>query len=117
MIKNKLSLIIKLVNIKVEEVINRKNEKKKKIIFYLTLFLGIIVVLWFILCLIEYNRVHNDKKPLICFGDSREIESESEYSTSCIGIFYKYKEYYYRATDEISAREFTLFFNDFDRKS
>lgn len=100
-----------------DDGVNRKNDKKKKIILYITIFLGVLVLLWFILALVEYYRVNNNKSPLVCFGDSREVESESEYSISCIGIFYKYKEYYYRVDDELSAREFTLFFNEFDRKS
>lgn len=94
-----------------------KLKKKKKIILTITIFLGIVVLLWFILTLIEYNRVHDGKRPLICLGDTREVESESEYSVGCVGIFYKYKEYYYRADDSLSAKEFTLFFNPFDRKT
>ena len=90
--------------------------KKRKIIKVIIIIIAIIIVAWFCLALSEYYRVRIDKRPLICFGEKKDIESEKEYSKTCYGIFYKYREYYYNESNEMSAREFTLFFKPCDRK-
>ena len=55
------------------------DKKKKrsvwKIIFYI---LFIIVILWFILVAVEYYRVKNDQRPLVCFGYHEVVEDEDE---------------------------------------
>ncbi|MBE6155746.1 MAG: hypothetical protein E7164_03210 [Firmicutes bacterium] len=75
------------------------------------------VILWFSLVLTNLYRVKIDKKPLICMGQYRDIEDNDEYSLTCYGILYKYREYHYTIDDSISAKEFTLIFKDFVRKS
>lgn len=95
----------------------KTSRKKKTIIWLVTIVLFIILILWFSLTMYNYYRVSTERKPILCFGDTREIESNNEYSRVCHGIFYKYKEYYSKKNDVITAREFTLFFKEFDRKS
>ena len=64
----------------------------------------------------NFSRVKNEKRPIMCFFEVKDIESEKEYSKTCYGLLYKYREYYYNSSDEISAREFTLFFKEFARE-
>ena len=76
----------------------------------------IVAILWFSLVLIELYRVKKDSKPIFCFNEVKEIEDNDEYSLTCYGILYKYREYHFIKDDALSAREFTLVFKEFDRK-
>lgn len=76
-----------------------------------------IILLWFSLVIYEYYRVKTDKKPFVCIGNVKDTETDSEYSLTCYGILYKYREYRYKDDDSLSAREFTLVFKDFDREA
>lgn len=89
----------------------------KIIIKSICILLVIITLIWFSIIVYEYYRVKSDKKPVICFNQTKEPENKDEYSYVCYGLLYKYKEYYYVNTDTISARELTLFFKDFTRDS
>lgn len=89
---------------------------KRSVIWIVAILVVIIVASWFGLTTYNYSRVKSDKKPILCFGNSKEIEANNEYSKACYGIFYKYKEYYSTNNDVLTAREFTLFFKEFDRK-
>lgn len=95
---------------------DEKNQKKRKIIKYISFTILGIVILWFVLVLGEFFRVRIDKKPLICFNAVKDIEDDDEYSITCYGILYKYREYYYNEDNEMSAKEFTLVFKEFSRK-
>lgn len=102
---------------KEEEEIMRKTRRIKRIVLKITLFLAVIVFLWFSLTVYEYYRVKMDKRPFICIGDVRDTETENEYSSTCYGVLYKYREYRYKDDDSLSAREFTLVFKEFDREA
>ena len=94
-------------------------EKQEKIIKNIKVIWFIIlgiVILWFSLVLVELYRVKIDKRPLICVNEVKDIEDDDEYSLTCYGILYKYREYHYNSDDSISAREFTLVFKEFERK-
>jgi len=96
-------------------VVEDKGVRKRKIIKILSYMVLTIVVLWFCLVLIEFYRVKIDKKPLFCFNDVKDIEDDDEYSVTCYGPLYKYREYHYNEGDDISAKEFTLIFKEFER--
>ena len=91
-----------------------KKRKGWKILLYVFL---TIVILWFILVLIEYFRVSHDKRPLLCFNYHEVVEDDDEYALLCHGPLYKYKEYYYKTDKTMSARELTMFFTEFVRKT
>lgn len=91
------------------------SERKRKTWKWILITLLLIVVLWFILVIIEYNRVHHDKRPLLCWGYHEEVEDDDEYAITCNGPLYKYKEYYYKIDKTMSARELTMFFTEFVR--
>ena len=91
-------------------------DKKKTIFKILGIILLCIVLLWFALVLYNFYRAKNDNKPILCFHEIKDIESETEYSKTCYGILYKYREYYYTESNEMSAREYTLFFKEFARE-
>ncbi len=95
---------------------NKSFKTKKRIIWAVAIVLLVIIVAWFSLAMYNYYRVKTDKKPLLCYGNTKEVEANNEYSYTCYGILYKYKEYYSTKNDKITAREYTLFFKDFDRK-
>ncbi len=95
---------------------NKSSKIKRRIIWAIAIILLVIVASWFGLTLYNYYRVNTEKKPVLCFGDTKEIEANNEYSHTCYGILYKYKEYYSTNNDALTAREFTLFFKEFDRK-
>ena len=95
----------------------KASKKKKRIIWIITIILLTIIVSWFSLTMYNYYRVNTERRPVLCFGDTKEIETNNEYSHICYGIFYKYKEYYSKKNDALTAREFTLFFKEFDRKA
>lgn len=97
-----------------------EDKKKLRIRLYVKIlffFLLTVVLAWFSWTVYEYNRVLNDKRPILCYKEIKDVEDDDEYSIMCYGLLYKYKEYYYTDTDEMSAREFTFFFKDFERKS
>lgn len=96
----------------IEEQKSKKVRKIAKILSYILLFIALI---WFSLVLIELYRVRIDKRPLVCINSIKDIEDDDEYSVTCYGPLYKYREYYYNDTNEISAKEFTLIFKEFDR--
>lgn len=97
-----------------EEEKSKKKRKKWLIIGGIIL---TIVIIWFIWALYEENRVHHDKSTIICWNKTKDIENEKEYSITCYGILYKYREYYLKETKKMSAREFTFLFKDFERKT
>lgn len=91
---------------------------KTKRLFRLLLVLACIgVILWFILVMHEVKRVKNDQKPLLCFRPKSDTEGVGEYSITCYGPLYKYKEYYMSDGDKLNAREFTLYFKTFKREA
>ena len=92
-----------------------ENNKVLSVLKIILSILVIIAVLWFALTIYEFFRVKSEKKPLICLHEVRDIESESEYSLTCYGPLYKYREYYLTDDDSMSGREFTLFFKEFKR--
>ena len=92
------------------------NTKKRKIIKIISFIILILVILWFSLVLYEMYRVKTDRKPIICINEVKDLEDNDEYSLTCYGILYKYREYHMNESDELSAREFTLIFKDFARK-
>ena len=93
-----------------------KSNKIKKYIKVISLVLLSIVIIWFSLMLVELYRVKSDKRPIICVNQIKDVEDDDEYSITCYGILYKYREYHYNIDDAISAREFTMVFKDFERK-
>ncbi len=93
-----------------------KNNRRRKALFWGSCLILVIVLLWLMLVLFEYNRVKHEKKPVFCFNNVQEIENDKEYSKTCYGILYKYREYYFKVDDSLSAREFTLIFKEFKRK-
>ena len=92
------------------------NKKIKNVIKFILIFITIIVVAWFGLVIYEYYRVKIDKRPLICLHEKSDTEGINEYSKTCYGILYKYREYYTIDGDQMTAREFTLSFKEFKRK-
>ena len=93
-----------------------KTKKIRKITKIFSFIILILVILWFALVLIEMYRVKTEKRPLICFNEIKDIEDDDEYSLTCYGMLYKYREYHFDEDDEISAREFTLVFKEFERR-
>ena len=93
-----------------------RNNKLLKILKILLIILSIIAILWFALVSIEFYRVKTERKPMICSKMKRDIENTEEYSLTCYGILYKYREYYKTEDGSMTAREFTLFFKEFKRK-
>ena len=90
--------------------------KSKRKIWKITMFTILaIVALWFSLVIIEYHRVSNDKRPLLCFNYHEVVEDDDEYALFCRGPLYKYKEYYFKIDKTMSARELTMFFTEFVR--
>ena len=94
-----------------EEIISRR----KRIIKYFILSIFALLILWLSFVLYEMYRVRTDKRPIICFNEVRQVEDDDEYSITCSGILYKYREYYFIKEEVMSAREFTLFFKEFTR--
>ena len=97
----------------------QENRSKKRITVFeiIAVTIGIIAILWFCLVVYENYRVSKDKKTLICFNSVKEVEDDDEYSITCYGLLYKYREYFYIDNDQMSARELTMFFKDFERKT
>lgn len=96
---------------KIEE---KRNKVKSKFRIFITI-IAFMVFLWFVLVIVEFVRVDNNKKPLICSPMIKDVEDDDEYSKRCYGFGYKYKEYYYNEDDSLSARELVLFFQEFKR--
>ena len=92
------------------------DSKGKKIIKIVLIVLVCVVLVWFSFTLYEFYRVRSDHRPLICFNEVKDTENTEEYSKTCYGLLYKYREYYMISDDSMSAREFTLFFKDFKRE-
>lgn len=95
-----------------EDVKILQRRLKFKILAYILL---ILVFIWFSFAMYEMYRVKDNKRPLICLNMVKDVEDNDEYSKTCYGILYKYREYHYKENDKISAREFTLFFKEFTR--
>lgn len=93
---------------------DKKVKRRKKVKIFLTI-LAIGFLLWFVLLMVEYSRVKNDKRPLLCTPMVKDVEDDDEYAKKCYGLGYKYKEYYYTEDDHMSARELVLFFQEFKR--
>lgn len=98
------------------EDMENSNKKVKSIIKWVLIVLSVIVVLWFSFTMCEYYRVRIEKRPIVCFHEVTDTENINEYSKTCYGLLYKYREYYKISDDEMTAREFTLFFKEFNRK-
>ena len=96
--------------------VEEKTIKRRKTIKIISFIIGLIVILWFTLVLTEMYRVQTERKPLVCINEIKDIEDDDEYSLTCYGILYKYREYHYTNDDALSAREFTLVFKEFERK-
>lgn len=94
----------------------RKVILKRIIIKDVLLGLLFLTVLWALFSTYEYSRVARGMDTLICFNEVKEIEDDDEYSITCTGILYKYRRYYYKDSDKLSARAFTMAFNDFKRE-
>ena len=73
----------------------------------------ILLIVWASFTVYEYNRVSNNKDTLVCLHKVKENETADTYSVTCYGLFYKYRKYYYINSNKISAREFTMIFNEF----
>ena len=73
----------------------------------------VFVILWSGFTVYEYIRVKNNQDTLVCLHKVKEQEDNERYSVTCYGIFYKYRKYYYVNSNKLSAREFTMFFNEF----
>ena len=93
----------------------KKHSKVKLITGILLALILFIIILWFCLTIYEYNRVMKDKRPIICLNEVKDIESDKEYSITCDGILYKYREYYSNDTDALMARELIFSFKEFKR--
>lgn len=96
-----------------------ENDKKNKVLSILKnigIVLIVLAIIWFALTLFEFYRVKSDKRPVVCMHEVKDIESEDEYSRTCYGLLYKYREYYLDEDDSLAAREFTLFFKEFKRE-
>ena len=93
------------------------DNKYKKVIIIKKILLIILVVslIWFGFTTYEYYSVKNDKRPLICLNKKELNENNNEKSMMCYGVFYKYKEYYFKKSGSITGREFALFFMAMDR--
>ena len=96
------------------EDLNKKIEKTK-IIKNISLVIMIIFLIWFGFVTYEYYRVKTDKRTLICLSQNKKSENDEEDSMICYGPSYKYKEYYTKNTNNLTAREFALFFMSMDR--
>lgn len=94
----------------------KKDKNARKIISIIFWLLGVLVFAWFLLLLINYYLVRKDGRPVMCWNYIKEVYDEDEYTLTCNGIFYKYREYYYNDTNRLHAREFTLFFKDFKKE-
>lgn len=94
----------------------QKEMKVRKTLKIISFVILTIVILWFALVLTEMYRVKIEKRPIICINEVKDIEDDDEYSLTCYGILYKYREYHYNSDDSLSAREFTLVFKEFERK-
>ena len=92
------------------------HNKTLNFVKWLMIILLILVIIWFGITLVEFYRVKTDRKPIICSKMKRDVENNEEYSLTCYGILYKYREYYNNADDSMTAREFTLFFKEFKRE-
>lgn len=92
------------------------DDKKRVRIKCILIILACICVLWLVLALVNSYFVSMDKRPILCFNYQKNIENDDEYSLTCYGILYKYKEYYYIKSEAMSAREYTLFFKEFVRE-
>ena len=93
-----------------------KDKKARKIISIVFWVLGVIVFAWFFLVVINYYLVRKDGRPVMCWNYTRENYDEDEYTLTCKGILYKYREYFYNDTNSLHARELTLFFKDFKKE-
>ena len=89
---------------------------KKRFIRFLLVLACLGAILWFLLVMYEVKRVKNDQKPLLCYFYKNDTEAVGEYSVTCYGPLYKYKEYYLSDGDKLNAKEFTLFFKSFKRE-
>ena len=96
---------------------NENIGKNKKIFKSILIIIVIITLIWFCITLFELYRVKTDNRPIICFNEVKDVENDMEYSKTCYGLLYKYREYYYKESNTISAREFTLFFKEFKREN
>ena len=93
-----------------------KLSKGKRLFRFFLVLASIAVVAWFGLVMHEARRVKNDQKPILCFQPKNDTEGVDEYSVTCYGLFYKYREYYIKDKEELNAKEFTLFFKSFKRE-
>ena len=93
-----------------------KHNKLLNFIKYFLIVLLVLVIIWFCFTSIEFYRVKTDRKPFVCSKMKRDIENNEEYSLTCYGILYKYREYYNNEDDSMTGREFTLFFKEFKRE-
>lgn len=92
-----------------------KNKRKGwKVFLYILL---TIFILWFVFVVYEYSRVKNNKEPLVCLNYHEAVGDNDEYTYECFGLFYKYKEYYYKVDKTLSAREITMFFTEYKRRN
>ena len=92
------------------------DDKKRLRIKYILIIIAFLCVIWLSLALVNMYLVKQDKRPVLCFNYQKSQENDNEYSYTCYGILYKYREYYYYSTDSMSAREYTLFFKEFVRE-
>lgn len=96
-------------------MVESKQKKTIKILRIISFVLLFIVVTWLSLTLFELYRVKKDNKPIICMNETKEVEDDDEYSVTCYGFLYKYREYFYIEDNKLSAKEFSLMFKDFHR--
>lgn len=94
-----------------------KKHRGRKIINIILITLAVITFLWLSLLIYNYYRTKTDRRPILCFNYVEEVENTTEYTKTCYGILYKYREYYNKDSDSMTARELTLFFRDFVRDS
>ncbi len=92
-----------------------KKIAKTKVIKTVILIIMLFFLIWFGFTTYEYYRVKTDKRTLICLHQNRKSENDDEDSMICYGLGYKYKEYYAKNTNNLTAREFALFFMPMDR--
>ena len=97
-------------------LMEKSNRVHRGIIKFFVILLLIIVLVWFGYTIYELSRVKSGNKPSVCFHEVVDTENINEYSRTCYGVFYKYREYYRLSDDEVTAKEFTLFFKEFKRK-
>ena len=93
-----------------------KHNKIFKITKWFLILLLVLVVIWFCFTTVEFYRAKSDKRPLVCSKMKKDVENNEEYSLTCYGILYKYREYYSNEDDSMTGREFTLFFKEFKRE-